>query len=342
MQNYLIKMLLVSGVSVASSLISLRVLIPILTKKAFLDIPNARSSHKKITPRGGGLGVLIGILCGSLTAFCLSLPVPHFTFYIGFLLIAATSFLDDKNSLPVYVRLAIHLTAMAVVLYHTGGLQKLPFPAPMDIQLGNAGYIISGIWIVAVINFFNFLDGIDGFAGSQATVAGLGLTVLLWSGLGATIGISIAMASLGFLFYNWHPAKVFMGDVGSISLGFIFATLPFYAQPTNAEPIVYSVALFLWFFLADGAFTLIRRSLKKEKIWQPHRTHLYQRLNQTGWPHDKVVTLVIGLSLVIISAQIYFFLHAACLTWTSLIIGIILFIVYVALVTYLEHRKKAA
>jgi UDP-N-acetylmuramyl pentapeptide phosphotransferase/UDP-N-acetylglucosamine-1-phosphate transferase len=333
--------LIVGLASLSASAISLYFLIPFLEKKAFLDVPNSRSSHTKITPRGGGIGALIGVFIGTFTAFLLDIPLPHYTFFVGLLLMAITSFADDRKSLPVIVRLAAHFLAIGMVLYHTGGLQRLPFPSPLNIELGWAGYLITAIWILSVINFFNFLDGIDGFAGSQAMVAGIAYCAVLWGDSTAIVSACIALGALGFLFYNWHPAKIFMGDVGSVSLGFAFATLPFYAhQQIGAEGVVYSTAIFLWFFLADGAFTLIRRTINKEKIWEAHRSHLYQRLNKSGWVHDKVVTLVMVFAIISASVQVYFFKQGWVLNWWSAALGLSLFLGYVAFV--FNKEKKAS
>ncbi len=338
MQPYLWKILTASAVSLLTATIALYFLIPYLIRKAFLDIPNARSSHKKVTPRGGGIGIVLGILAGAGSAYLLGLPIPPLSFFAGFLLMAGISFLDDKKNLPAGLRFGVHLVAMALVMYATGGLKKLPFPPPLNFELGWIGYLISGIWIIAVINFFNFLDGIDGYAGSQALIAGLSIAFISWGNALSVIGLCIAFSSLGFLLYNWHPAKIFMGDVGSVSLGFAFATLPFYSPLPSSEPLIYSMALFLWFFLADGAFTLIKRILNKEKIWEAHRTHLYQRLHQTGWNPRKVVVFSMGMALVVAAFQLYCYRLGNAFTWWSLGLGFLLFSVFLLVV--FQREKK--
>lgn len=330
--------LLIGLASFISSAVSLYFLIPYLTKKAFLDIPNARSSHKKITPRGGGLGIIIGILVGALLGHLMGLALPPITFFIGFGLMAGISFIDDKKNLPAGLRLGVHLTAMALVLYQTGGLHFLPFPEPLNIELGIWGYLISAIWIVAVVNFYNFLDGIDGYAGTQALFAAIGLMSVQGGAIGS-LALCIAFSTLGFLLYNWSPAKIFMGDVGSVSLGFAFATLPFYSQDSTPEALVFTVALFLWFFLADGAVTLIHRILKKEKIWQPHRTHLYQRLNQSGWSHRQVVMTSMFFTFLIICTQVYFYTKNHPLQWISPLVALAFFSLFFTLV--IKREKKA-
>jgi UDP-N-acetylmuramyl pentapeptide phosphotransferase/UDP-N-acetylglucosamine-1-phosphate transferase len=323
------------------SAVSLHFLIPYLTKKAFLDIPNERSSHKKVTPRGGGIAVLLGFFVASTVAKTLEISLPDYTFFVGLLLVSSTSLLDDRFGLPVWTRLSVHLVVMGMMIYQTGGIKTMPFPAPFNFELGYWGYLVSGIWIVAVVNFFNFLDGIDGFAGTQSLLAGIALSVISWGQPQAVVGLCIAAASLGFLLYNWHPAKIFMGDVGSISLGYAFATLPFYAGGgLRVEELVYSTAIFLWFFLADGAFTLIRRALKGEKVWQAHRTHLYQRLNQTGWYHHFVVLFVMLLAAVLAAVQCYMVIHGCVMNWSVGLCGLVLFLVYLVLVAIREKQMR--
>ena len=339
MSSFLINILITGSVTLITTILTLYFLIPYLKKKAFLDIPNERSSHTKVTPRGGGLGLLAGVIAGSITAFVLALPVPHYTFFIGLALMAGTSFADDRKSLPVIVRLSAHILAMGLVIWYTGGLKRLPFPGPLDFELGYFGFIISAIWIVSVINFFNFLDGIDGFAGSQAMIAGIALSIITWGGSVSVISTTIAIAAFGFLLYNWHPAKVFMGDVGSITLGFAFATLPFYSGNFKIEESVFSTAIFIWFFLADGAFTLIRRLLNKERIWEAHRSHLYQRLNKSGWPHHKIVCTVMSMAVCLIGIQVYFFKTNQAINWISILSGAIFFVLYIFLVSSIENKK---
>src|SRR5206468_6921221 len=123
-----------------------------------------------------------------------------------------------------------------------------------------------------------FLAGIDGHAGLQGAVAGLGVALLHTVGSFTTIGMAVCGACAGFLVHNWHPARIFMGDVGSATLGFILAAVPFQTSGRWRSDSVFFVALFLWFFLADGAFTVFRRLWRGEKVWEAHRTHLYQRL----------------------------------------------------------------
>lgn len=306
-------------------------LIGFLRKKGVVDIPNERSSHETPTPRGGGLAIIISFLLASL-ALIYFRPIeylPGFFFWMGLILVAITSLLDDRLNLPVYIRFSLHLTAAAIVSLETGGFETFPLPTPLNFELGIFNHPLTIFWLLAVLNIYNFLDGIDGYAAIQGLVACIGIAFLNPLGGGFELSILLAAAIAGFLIFNWHPAKIFMGDIGSASLGFIFASLPFYLKSVQVNVAVFSMGIFLWFFLADGAFTIIRRLLKGEKIWVAHRSHLYQRLVMKGYSHAKVASFIMltGLTLTIFHLYLYHF-HPDYLAW-SLILGLILFIILI-------------
>ncbi|MCX6038443.1 MAG: glycosyl transferase, partial [Chloroflexi bacterium] len=168
------------------------------------------------------------------------------------------------------------------------------------INLGWLGLAITFLWIVGLINAYNFMDGIDGIAGGQAVVAGLGWIVLGWLGnqtLVVALGLLLAASSLGFLGYNWPPAKIFMGDVGSAFLGYTFAVLPVVAVQRDPRFALAGVLL-VWPFVFDAAFTFLRRLLHRENVFTAHRSHLYQRLVATGFSHKTVASLYIGLAIM--------------------------------------------
>jgi UDP-N-acetylmuramyl pentapeptide phosphotransferase/UDP-N-acetylglucosamine-1-phosphate transferase len=262
-------------------------LIMILQKKGLIDLPNSRSSHIIPTPRGGGLAILL-------------------TFFIfGFLSVAAAGFLDDKIGLPVTIRFLIYTTAALLIYFETGGLSMFPLPEPFNFETGWLNLPLTLVWIVAVVNIYNFLDGIDGVAATQTVLASLGFILIDPTGPGFYMGTLLMASTFGFLLINWHPARLFMGDIGSASIGFFFASLPFYLNSVSPHLAVYSTGFFLWFFLADGAFTICRRLIKGEKIWVAHRSHLYQQLVIAGWSHSKVVILVMGMGFILILAYLY-------------------------------------
>lgn len=277
-----------------------------LVKKApelgLMDIPNERSSHTRATPRGGGIGVVLTVSFGFLALRCFDLV--HFTWAeMGVVLcaygaIAAVSLWDDFHSVRPAVRFGVHVVASAIVLYTFREISDTQIGG--RIALGYWSFPVALIWLVGLTNAYNFMDGSDGIAGVQGTVAGVA-----WCLFGifnqieavAVLGALIAGTCVGFLRYNWAPAKIFMGDVGSASLGFLLAMLPILAISKNAAggalPDASQHALVLgvmtvWPFVADASVTFFKRLLKKEPVWKPHRTHYYQLLIQCGWKHPAV------------------------------------------------------
>jgi Fuc2NAc and GlcNAc transferase len=285
----LARSLVVLAVSFIVAWAATMILIPWLQKQGVLDIPNLRSSHKIPTPRGGGIGIILGLMAGTLAARLLEMRLPGAELFLAAGLIALIGFIDDRSGgVSVLVRFACQFAAAGIVIHGAGGLARLPLPAPLNVSLGVLAIPAALIWIVGLTNLYNFLDGIDGFAGLQGVIAGLSLAFLAPGGLFAAIGFAIAGACAGFLVHNWHPAKVFMGDVGSPTLGFILAALPFQLEPGSRSQAVFVVVICLWFFFSDGVFTFMRRLSRGEKVWEAHRSHLYQRLVRSGLRHNQV------------------------------------------------------
>jgi len=263
----------------ASALAVSALLVPAIRRVARLDVPNERSSHAVPTPRGGGAAIVLVTLAGSIYWMTPRLAVVA----AAALVIAAVSFADDLRHLPATLRLAVQFVAALVV--------ALLFAPPVWVPL-------AVIWIVGLTNAYNFMDGIDGIAGGQAVVAGLA-----WAWLGTTagqpalaaIGLLIAGSSAGFLLYNWQPARIFMGDVGSAFLGFTFASMAVIGARTNPKLAV-AGALVVWPFVADAAFTFFRRAWRRERVMEAHKSHIYQRLHQRGLSHAKVASIYIALA----------------------------------------------
>ncbi len=310
----------------------------------WLDVPTARSSHTRPTPRGGGVGLLVGVAAGMAAVGWGALPHPPVSLLLGALMVAAAGLADDvRGGLPPAVRLAIHMTAGVLVALSTGPLERLPLPDPAALPLGWLGFPLTVLWLVGVTNIYNFLDGIDGFAAVQGLVAGLGLAFAVGAGPEGQLALSLAGGSVGFLIHNWHPARIFLGDVGSATLGFLFAGIPFYAgtdAATRAD-LVWVAGLALWFFLADGAFTLGRRVLRGERVWQPHRSHLYQRLVQTGWSHAQVTAMVgVPAALVALGAAAAQRFGGAGSRWSVTGMAVIAFLTYWAGVVWRERESR--
>lgn len=267
-----------------------------------LDHPNDRSLHLHPTPRGGGIGIVVPV-CLAFGGVAMLVPetATAATWLAGVgLLVAAVGLADDVRGLPALTRLAVYLAAAALVVAGIGTWRSVVWPGLWFLDLGWAAFPFTLIVIVGLTNAYNFMDGVDGIAGSQGLVAGLG-----WIGLGygtqdplvTVAGTVIASASLGFLFFNWSPASVFMGDAGSAFLGFILSGLAVFAS-TRSYSAATAGVLFVWPFVFDTAFTLLRRAARRENLLCAHRGHLYQRLVLTGMSHGQVALLYAALASV--------------------------------------------
>jgi UDP-N-acetylmuramyl pentapeptide phosphotransferase/UDP-N-acetylglucosamine-1-phosphate transferase len=241
------------------------------------------------------------------------------------LVLAAVGLWDDRFGLPPLFRFGLQLAATSAVVLAAGGVDRLPLPPPVDLPLGRLGGAFAVLWIVAVVNFYNFLDGIDGLAALQAVITGGGLALAAWDPLSPSLGLALAGSSLAFLLFNWSPATIFMGDVGSCFLGYTLAALPLLA-PVDARPrAVQFVALSLWLFLADATWTLARRVARGERWYQAHREHLYQQL-ALRFGHGRVAA-GIGLGSCVLTgiALLAWRRSDERWAWTGLALGMVFF-----------------
>jgi UDP-N-acetylmuramyl pentapeptide phosphotransferase/UDP-N-acetylglucosamine-1-phosphate transferase len=280
-----------------------RLLIPILAHREILDCPNERSSHQVPTPRGGGIAVIGStLLAWVVFARTESMPSGVFGIVLGAVLLAAVSWFDDLRGLSPIVRLLAQAAAVAVGI--------LVLPGPRDL------FYLAAIGLVWIwwINLFNFMDGIDGLAGTEA--AAIGASLLLFAGVGAgadpalrTLAAVVTGAAIGFLVWNWSPARIFLGDIGSVPLGYVLGFLLLDLAARGRWTIAVILPLY---FLADATITLVRRLLRGERVWQAHREHFYQHAVRRGLGHAAVVKRVIAADLVLIGCG-----WAAENGWTS-------------------------
>ncbi|MGB5013014.1 MAG: glycosyltransferase family 4 protein, partial [Pyrinomonadaceae bacterium] len=314
--------------------------------RGFLDHPNERSSHETPTPRGGGLVIAAVVLISYMSGSWFLDYSVSIGFITGAVLIVAISWLDDIYSLSFGWRLLVHLVAAAFVIVDVGTFDSASIPLiEAPIYLGKVGIVISILWIIYLVNAYNFMDGIDGIAGVQAAAAGLGWLILgLLIGLpGAVIiGGVIIFASVGFLFHNWQPAKIFMGDAGSAFLGFTFGSMPFMfrqSENANSNILPFLALLFVWPFVFDSALTLFRRMLRGERVWTAHREHLYQTLVISGRSHKWVSTLygIIALSIAVPAA----FVIEPRYSHLLLPLAGVVFVSTLLLITVLFRRRSA-
>jgi UDP-N-acetylmuramyl pentapeptide phosphotransferase/UDP-N-acetylglucosamine-1-phosphate transferase len=260
-----------------SALVTLVLTFVLMTSKTGIivnDIPNERSLHSTPVPRVGGIALMVGVLSGwalltQFLAWWIVLPAAG---------LFALSLLDDMRSLPVGIRLIGHFfAALAAVTgsWLSGAGVALLWSIPVLL------------FIVWMTNLYNFMDGSDGLAGGMALFGFGGYGAGAWLGgneMFALLNFSVAAAALGFLVFNFHPAKVFMGDAGSIPLGFLAAVFGVSGWQQGYWPLWFPLLAFSP-FVADATVTLLKRALRGEKLSQAHRSHYYQRLVQMGWGH---------------------------------------------------------
>ena len=274
-------------------------LIRLLVRLDLMAHPNERSNHTVATPVGGGL-LLLAVLIPAWFALT-DRPLVHVL--IPAALLGLVSWRDDTHGLSPLLRFPTHILAVAVALWFEPTfilpLQKF---VPEPVAYG----IIAFVW-VWFINLFNFMDGIDGITGAETASIGLGVALVIglhgFASDFAALGLCTAAAALGFLLWNRPPAKVFLGDVGSVPLGFLLGWL--LLSLAAAGPWV--VALILpAYYLADSTLTLLHRMARREKIWRAHREHFYQRAAMAWHSHGRVVAAMVTCNIVLIGVSVFY------------------------------------
>jgi UDP-N-acetylmuramyl pentapeptide phosphotransferase/UDP-N-acetylglucosamine-1-phosphate transferase len=238
-----------------------------------LDHPNRRSLHLNPIPRIGGVGILAGIAAAASIAY----PALPLLVWIALALLAVVSLADDVRGLPVTLRFATHLFAAALLVYTLFGTSS---PVTSIVALGATAWMV---------NLYNFMDGSDGLAGGMALFGFAAYGAAAWlAGYHAYgwFNFTIAAAALAFLFFNFHPARVFLGDAGSVSLGFLAAALGLAGWHIGAWTWWFPIMVFSP-FIADATVTLARRLARRERVWEAHFDHYYQRAIRMGYGHRK-------------------------------------------------------
>lgn len=265
--------------------------------KSLMDIPNARSSHTVPTPRGGGVAIVLSFLLLLLVLPVLSLLQWNSAWALmgagaG---IAVLGFLDDHGHIAARWRLLGHFAGAIWALFWLGGMPPIALFG-MSLDMGWLGLVLAALYLVWMLNLYNFMDGIDGLASVEAicvcvsasliyALAGLGM--LAWAPL------LLAFTVAGFLYWNFPPAKIFMGDAGSGFLGITLGILSLQAAWVS-PPLLWVWLILLGVFIVDATFTLIRRLLRGDKVYEAHRSHAYQYASRQFGRHLPV-TLAVGL-----------------------------------------------
>jgi len=275
----------------------------ILLKRALLDHPNERSLHTIPVPRGGGWAILAVLVPGMILTGVLHNDLTSYAGVItGVIVLALVSWFDDRKGASVTMRLSMHLFAACLGTMAFGADATL-FGGGLPFWLDRLLMIVGWTWF---INLYNFMDGIDGLTCAETIAIATG-TCLVMTATGTSdpfvsmLTLLLTGACLGFLVLNWHPAKIFPGDVGSVPLGFLtgFILLSLAVKGHFIPALILPL-----YYLADSGITLAKRALRGEKVWEAHRQHFYQRAAQGFGRHDKVIYLIVIANVALISCAL--------------------------------------
>ncbi|EIK69669.1 glycosyltransferase WbpL [Pseudomonas synxantha BG33R] len=288
-------------ISIASSILFTGLLRRYALQRNVLDIPNSRSSHSVPTPRGGGLAIVLGFLIslGLMRSFDLIDNTFFLASFLAGITVAALGFLDDHGHIPARWRLLGHFLSAIWAVYWIGGLPPVTIFG-LHVNLGWIGGALAVLYAVWMLNLYNFMDGIDGLASAEAICACssaaliywmLGYEELLWP------PIYLALATAGFFYWNFPKARIFMGDAGSGFLGITLAIISLKAASFSST-LLWVWLILLGVFIVDATFTLMRRLLRGEKVYEAHRSHAYQYASRRFNAHVPVTLCVILINLV--------------------------------------------
>lgn len=287
-----------------------------------LDQPNERSLHAAPTPRTGGIAICLSLFATWLSlALVIQLQFFPLNILVGTVIIAVVAIFDDRHDLSAGLRLLVQFCAAVVMLYDGFLLQgeAVPgIPFTTNTILLTATTVLLTLWLT---NLYNFMDGMDGFAGGMAVI-GFGALAVLGGGQGdllfAGSALAVCAATAGFLWFNFPPARIFMGDSGSTTLGFLVAAFAIWGSRRGIAPVWLTLVVFSP-FVVDATVTLLRRALRGEPVWQAHRSHYYQRLVQIGWGHRRTVLVEYAVMLVCAGLALAASTAGAHAQWSMLI-----------------------
>jgi len=267
--------------------------------RQLMDRPNERSSHSVPIPRGGGVAIVIAFLGGLLVSGDGTASAVTTALLGGGICVAVVGFIDDHGHIAARWRLLAHFSCAAWILYWIGVPRLELMGSAFD--LGALGAVLAALYLVWMLNLYNFMDGIDGIAGGEALIVGAGGTAIYWLAglpLAGDVGLPalLASAALGFLVWNFPPAKIFMGDAGSGFLGLMLGALSLQAAVTRPV-LLWCWLVLLGVFIVDATVTLIRRLLRGERVYEAHRSHAYQHAARQAGAHRPVTLAVVAINV---------------------------------------------
>ncbi len=313
-------------------LVSCRAIIPWLGRHRIVDEENDRTSHRGAVARGGGFAfILLLLIALTVSVFILDAETFWWTALLVFLGFAGVAAFDDLKNLNPLLRLVLYFT-LSVFLVFSLPVERLPGAGLIPETILRGLLVLVFLWWV---NLFNFMDGIDGLASIESISLSVGLVFLLYvsfgPGIEVTASIFFGITGLAFLTVNWHPARLFMGDVGSITLAAISGFLMLLAASAEAWGIAIILPLYFWL---DASTTLVWRIVKREKFWLAHRQHAYQKFVASGHSHRIACWYVAGLNV----ALLFLATNEFTSFWLRLLIAIAL---TSALLVYFRSAKPA-
>lgn len=303
-----------------------------------LDLPNERSLHTRPTPRSGGIAVLAGISTGGaiigLTAEGWGILS---WLFVSILPVALVSYADDRAGVPILLRVLVHLVAAALLV---GGSRFILPPG----FASDTGTLLAFLYVAWMINLYNFMDGMDGFAAGMAVIGFGTFAIFGWihdHALFTSVSLIVCASAAGFLLFNFPPAKIFLGDVGSAPLGLIVAGLSLWGAHAAIFPLWVALLIFSP-FIVDATITLIRRLAAGEQVWQAHRSHYYQRLVQAGWGHRKTLMWEYAVMLACAGTSVAIYSQSPETQWVMLAVWAGIYVLLIRGVKIIErdHRRR--
>lgn len=309
-----------------------------------LDIPNGRKVHKEPMPRLGGLGIYMGFLLGYILFGTMSIRMN--AILIGSFIIIVTGIVDDINPIPAKYKFLFQLIAASVVAFYGKILLQDLSAFGFYIDFGIFSYPITVIFIVAIINCINLIDGLDGLAAGLSSIyfITIGIVIVGWKhafGLDAIITFIMLGATLGFLCHNFNPAKIFMGDSGSMFLGYMISVIALLGFKNVTLTTLLAPICLLAIPIMDTAFAILRRLVNKKPISEPDKQHLHHQLLNLNLSHRNVVLLIYALDILFASAMLVYILYdrtVGVIIYSILFIMVLVFVLKTNII--IDHNKK--